>query len=609
MEFNKNQLEAINFNCGRCQVIAGPGSGKTAVIIERTLRLIKVGYTPERIIIYTFTNKACDELKARLRKALGYLPKVNVMTLHSFSYTFLKSLYPKDIAKKIRPLMTDEQEKVVGKIIKENGFTLNTKQAIKGLSGIRNQFITKQTEIDRLRLAKVYYQYDQYLEDNNYMDFDSMVFRMVNELERNEDLRISLASAYDFIMVDECQDINNIQFKLLMYLESINHNLFMVGDPDQSIYGWRGSKMKLIMEFLDVYGAYRIDLGENYRSDKNIVDSASFMISRNNDRIDRKLTAMLPSKNTINFNVYATPEDEAYAVAEEIKKLHTNGMNYNDILILTRENADSNPIEIAFKNNNIPLSKDVISFFEKMEIKAIYNFYNLILNHDDDLAYEYIFYKPAKGIQIKKVREIAAEKNISLFEASKLVSSAKTKEFVEVIEDLTEKIKVLKPLEFFDYLLEKTKVQEYRKFNTNKIQKNIMTFKGLLINIEGPDYFASTKQYLTDVVFTKVVTNDPSGTVRTMTIHQAKGLEAPVVFMIAMTNKYGIEDFNEEERRINYVGATRAQELLYCSGYNFPNIDSNYSLRPTFYYNELRYAQKEISLNASSSVVNKKEGN
>ena len=595
MEFNKNQLQAINFNLGRCQVIAGPGSGKTAVLIERTLRLIKAGVPEDKIIIYTFTNKTCDEIRNRLKKALGYMPKVSVCTFHSFAYSFLKQLYNEKDAKKLRPLMPDEQKKVVAKLIKENGYQLKDSQVVRAFSGIRNQFKVYLTEIERLQVADLYFQYEKYMRDNLYMDFDSMVHKLVEEFEANEDLAVAMANAYDFIMVDECQDINNIQFKMLMILESAKHNLFMVGDPDQSIYGWRGSNMKLIKEFMEIYGATRIDLGENYRSDKNIVDVSSYMIGKNSDRVEIDLKATLPAINKVEFDEFMTPEDEAYAIAKRVENLHKAGKEYKDILILTRENCDSDPIEIAFKQRKIPLSKDVISFFDREEIRTIYNHYNLILNHDDDLAFEYIATRPAKGIQMKKVMELANLKSISFLEASKRINNAKTNEFANLIEYLSSKIKIMKPEEFFDYLLSVTHLDEYRNFNTEKAQQNIATFRDLVKQIKGTNYMDATKEFLTDVVFTKAVTNDSEGAVRIMTVHQAKGLEAKVVFAPCMVNKYGIVDYNEEERRINYVAATRAKEKLYCSTYRYFNSRSEYSLRPTFYYSELKYAQNCIS--------------
>ena len=595
MEFNKNQLEAINFNLGRCQVIAGPGSGKTAVLIARCLRLIKAGVPEDKIVIFTFTNKACDEIRKRLKKALGYLPKVQINTFHSFAYTILKALYNDKDAKKLRPLMPDEQKRIASKLIKENNYPLKDNQVVRTFSGIRNQFMVYLTEIDRLRVADLYFQYEKYMLDNVYLDFDCMVHKLVELMESNEDMAYAVASGYEYIMVDECQDINNIQFKMLMMLESIYHNLFMVGDTDQSIYGWRGSNMKLIKEFIETYGAKRIDLGENYRSDKYIVDVSSYMIGKNNERVDLKLKPTLPAVNKVQFNEYYTPEDEAYAIAKEVKKLHDTGTPYNEILILTRENADSDPIEVAFKQNKIPLSKDVISFFDREEIKTIYNHYNLILNHDDDLAFDYISSRPAKGIQIKKVMDLAARENISYYEASKRINNAKTNEFANLIDDLTSKIQIMKPEEFFDYLLRVTHLDEYRNFMTEKAQNNINAFRDLLKSIKGTDYMNATKEFLTDVVFTKAVTNESEGSVRAMTIHQAKGLEAKVVFCSCMVNKYGIVDYNEEERRINYVAATRAKEKLYCSTYMFFNSRSYLSLRPTFYYTELKCAQNQIN--------------
>lgn len=590
MVFNQNQLEAIAFRKGRCAVIAGPGSGKTTVIIERIIQMIKENTLPERILVFTFTNKACNEIKKRLRERLGYLPKVEVTTFHSYAFKFILSLYNKEIRNKIRPLLESQSKEIIRKLCKQYEMPFKDSDVYKVFSSMRNKFSIRLDEKLRLKYIFLYYKYKEFCADNYYLDFDDMIYQFVNMVKDCEDLRIGLASSYDYIMVDECQDINNIQYEMLMLLESECESLFMVGDPDQGIYEWRGSNVTLLQQFVNRSDVHVIELNENYRSDKNIVLATSYMIGRNKKRIDRKLIPMNPAVNDINFNFFTNAYEEADFVAASLLEHHKNGMNYSDSLVLQRRNDDSEFLEIALKRYGIPYKKDVLSFFDYEVNKTINMFYNLIMNHDDNMAFEYVITRPACGIKKKKIDEIATTKNISLFQAAKQVNDTKTQLFVSKIEELTELIKVTEPMKFYDILLNKMQIPTYRKFLTDDSKQHFDTFRSLMANVTGPDYLEGTRNYFNEVLFVKdkPITND---VVRIMTVHQAKGLEANVVYYISMVEGYWVEDVNEEERRINYVGATRAKQELYCSGYGSKYVDSNQNFRESTYFKELKYGQ------------------
>lgn len=590
MGFNINQLEAIAFRIGRCAVIAGPGSGKTTVIIERIIQMIKENTLPERILVFTFTNKACNEIKKRLRERLGYLPKVEVTTFHSYAFKFILSLYNKEIRNKIRPLLESHSKEIIRKLCKQYEMPFKDSDVYKIFSSMRNKFNVRLDEKLRLKYIFLYYKYKEFCADNYYLDFDDMIYQFVNMVKENDDLRIGLASSYDYIMVDECQDINNIQYEMLMLLESECESLFMVGDPDQGIYEWRGSNVDLLQDFVNRLDVHVIELNENYRSDKNIVLSTSYMIGRNKKRIDRKLIPMNPAVNDIKFNFFTNAYEEADFVAASLLEHHKNGMNYSDTLVLQRRNDDSEFLEIALKRYGIPYKKDVLSFFDYEVNRTINMFYNLILNHDDNMAFEYVITRPACGIKKKKIDEIATTKNISLFQAAKQVNDTKTQLFVSKIEELTELIKVTEPMKFYDILLSKMQIPTYRKFLTDDSKQHFDTFRSLMANVTGPDYLEGTRNYLNDVLFVKdnPITND---VVRIMTVHQAKGLEADVVYYISMVEGYWVEDVSEEERRINYVGTTRAKQQLYCSGYGSKYVDSNQNYRESIHFKELKYGQ------------------
>lgn len=590
MGFNKNQLVAIAFREGRCAVIAGPGSGKTTVIIERTIQMIKEGRIPERMVIFTFTNKACAEIKKRLRDTLGYMPKVEVITFHSYAFRFILSLYPKDIRNKIRPINEKQAKEIITKLCKEYNIRLKDTDIYKVFSSFRNKFDVNISEKSRLKVIFLYYKYIEFCNDNYYLDFDDMIYRFVYLMNENEDLRTSIAMSYDFIMVDECQDINQIQYEMLLHLESECKSLFMVGDPDQAIYEWRGSKPTIIQNFVNDPNVHVIELNENYRSDRYVVDSTSYMIGNNKKRINRQLIPMKDALNPIQFNFFNNAYEEADFVAFNIFDKYQNGTKYSDMLVVQRRNDDSEFLEIALKRYGVPYKKDILSFFDYEVTKTINMFYNLILNHDDNMAFEYVITRPACGIKKKKIDEIAASNSISLFAAAKQVNDSKTQLFVSKIEELTELLKITEPVKFYDILLNKMEIPKYRKFITEDAKRHMDTFRELMRNVQGLDYTTGTRNYFNDVLFVqdKTITED---VVRIMTVHQAKGLEAKVVFFIGMVEGYWVEDYPEEERRINYVGATRAKEQLYCTGYRAIYTDSAGPFRESLYYKELKYGQ------------------
>lgn len=590
MILNENQTKAVHFKDGRVAVISCPGSGKTRVLIARIIYLIKELKTePSEILVITFTNKAKNEIIKRLKEEMNYIPKVMIHTFHSFAFSQILEMYPSKERKNVRPITDVEVVNILKTLIKENNLDgLETTTAINVFRGIRNRFIkTRMDECFRLLYLKLFELYQSYLEEHYYYDFDQMVYSYMKILD-NEDFLYGIASKIKYIMVDECQDMNQIQFDLCLKLESIHHNLMLVGDPDQSIYKWRGSDVGLINLFVKEYEATVIELNENYRSDGYIVEATNALISHNQNRICRFSEAMKPAVVPITFQMYPSMKTEAFNVIEEIINLSKNGTSYNDIFILSRRHKDGVEIEKYLRLNKIPYKKDAFSFFDYIEIKIIHSIYRLLINHNDDIAFEYIVDKPAKGIQLKKAKELANQKYISIFEACKMINNKNTQNFITLIEILTKEMANTEPIQFFQLLVKEMKVLEYRLCLTNDAKINVETFGEMFSQIKGEDLIQATTDFLNNVIFQAEET-EKKDVVRLMTIHQAKGLEAEYVFIVGMNEPYfGSDKIDEtEERRVNYVAATRAKTRLWCSCYGDDHYKRFSDFKPSKFYREL----------------------
>ena len=594
MQLNENQLKAATFEDGGCCVIAGPGSGKTRVIIERILYLLTVKRVqPEMILVFTFTNKACDEIKKRLKERLGYTPKVTITTFHSFAFKCLLSLFPsKKIRDKVRPITDKEQKQIIRKLLKEYGFKeFQDSVVLKYFKSIKNKYdpnIKDDNDNHRIKIGFLLEKYDAICDENYYIGFDDMVSKLVIFMNQNEDYLLGIADSFKYIMVDECQDMNQIQYELCLLLECVHHNLFIVGDPAQSIYQWRGSDLSLINHFLEHYKAIRIDLNENYRSDAYIVKCTGELIKLNQNRIDIYSKPMRPAVNLPVFKAFSTKKDEARQIVSWVLENFNEGINYQDQVVLFRKHKHAIEIEKEWRRHKLPYSKDAKSFFDEKVIQTIYNYYRLIINTDDNYAFEFVSDKPSCGIQMKKAQQISAEKRISLFEACREINNKNTKAFVQRIEFLKQQMKLIKPLEFYDLLIKTTNIKEYREFTTNEVSEYISSFRELLLSIEGEDIVSATSDFFKNVLFSKIKSGIDEG-IRLMTIHQAKGLEAKVVYSIGMVESSGYYDMPnvEEERRISYVCATRAIDKLYCTSYSTDREDEYRNLRPSRFYREL----------------------
>lgn len=582
MELNKNQFDASRFLDGHCMVVAGPGSGKTRVVIERILFLLSKNIPPEEILVFSFTVKACEEIKKRIMNTLGYLPKANITTFHSFCYQHLLMLFPKDVQKKMRPITEKESIRIIKDILVKNGIKDTAQEVLKYFKAIRNQYDIELPSDVRLRNIKLYDEYEEYCRNHYYIDYDDMLYLFYKELS-NDDFKMMIATSYKYLLVDESQDTNKVQFEIISALASISNNMYLVGDPQQSIYQWRGTDSNLIVEYMKGYDTKSFSLSENYRSDGYIVDTTSLLIRENQNNIVLEPIAMRPRINKPEFHDFRTDADEAKFVVNKIQEFKNKGFKYGQISIEVRTHNDAKAVEIELKKCNVPYHKDGKSFFTKEEIETIISYYELIIDSNDDQALLTICDKPSRGLQMKKALSLSSNKSISIYECLREMNDKASKAFIDMIEDLKSNINKMSAGDYFEYLLDKTKILEYREFKKEEVRDNLNIFKSMIENINDEDMVLAYSNFLKNIILNKpeVKLEDE---VRIITIHQAKGLEFDIVFLIGMkvqTQHQG--NFSAEEVRIWYVGATRAKDYLFCSYYKMSQYSNKtFKISPYF---------------------------
>lgn len=588
MTLNDKQLEAVKHKDGPCLVLAGAGSGKTKVLTQRIINLIDSGVSPYNILAITFTNKAAKEMRNRVENELGSITdSIFIGTFHSFGLRILRENYI-DIGytSNITILDTDDAKAIVKRILKENGYDpakYEIRTIINKISSTKNDGISPD-EYTKLFLndfdiviGLVYKEYTKLLKDNNSVDFDDLLLKPVELLKKNKIILEKYQERFKYILVDEYQDTNSIQYELCKLLASKYKNIFVVGDANQSIYSFRNADYRNILNFeKDYKNAKVILLEENYRSTNNILKAANSVIKNNSE--GKKLN-LWSSKRDGELIDYIRCEDEikeANFVINKIKDLVSNGYKYSDIAVLYRTNAQSRVVEDAFVRNNIP--HNIIGsyyFYNRKEIKDLIAYLKLIYNPCDSVNLERIINVPKRGIgakSIENLRKKATENNISMFDA---IDSGKELEFKKMIlklqefslngnlSDLIEEILSTTGLRM-EYEINKSLENEAKVENLNEFKTVALMFE------ESGIYDLQTFLENIALVSDRGQYNNDGDEVSIMTLHSAKGLEFNVVFLLGMEE--GLfphnRSFNslsnlEEERRLCYVGITRAKEKLY----------------------------------------------
>lgn len=589
---NESQIEAVRHIDGAMLILAGAGSGKTKTITTRVAYLISIGIDPASILTLTFTNKAAREMHGRaislLENKAIYPPLL--CTFHKFGLLFLK-FHISLLNRKNNFVIIDSDDKK--KIIKNIEKELTSSMVSAEISRYKNSLITPEVAKSAAeqkvykQIADIYEKYENYLLENNLVDFDDLLLLPYKILEQNQELSQKISKKYQYIMVDEYQDTNELQYRLLQKLCSEHQNLCVVGDDDQSIYGWRGATIKNILCFSEQFENTKvIKLEENYRSTDIILKHANLLIEHNRDRLGKTLKGTRCEGKSVKVYESMDENEETRKLISDIKSLISQGVSPKDIAILFRVNALSRSLEEGF--NKAGLGYNLvggIKFYERSEIKDLIAYFRVITNANDNFSFKRIINKPKRGIgktTIDKLDMESIEQKKSIYniindstpaELSGIVGqkNARTlKVFLASVMDLQDILKDSK-MRFLDLFEETFDFKEQYHGIPDGYDKiaNIDEFYGYIRDffIQNPD--AKLDEFLANIALESEQDNLDNEGVSMMSIHASKGLEYKHVFIIGMEEGFfpliGDGSDIEEERRLGYVSFTRAIDELTVS--------------------------------------------
>lgn len=598
-KLNDKQREAASQIDGSILILAGAGSGKTRTITYRIAHMIEnVGISPYSILAVTFTNKAAKEMRERVEELVGDIAKAcTISTFHSFGMRLLR-MYGKEVGYNSNFTIydTDDQKRIVkailkGKNLSINGIKLTERDLVSMISKIKEQIKTlDEYSVMNKQIVEVYDKYNRALLESNAMDFSDILLNTYKLLQKPEILE-KVQNKYKYIMIDEYQDTNNLQYKIIDLIARKSSNLCVVGDENQSIYGFRGANILNILNFENNYNnAKIIKLEENYRSTTTILDAANELIKNNKSSKDKKLWTQNGKGDLIKVLACDNARDEVSRIIEIIKENHQNGIAYRDMTILYRTNAQSRLFEEGFLRYNIPHKVfGGVSFYSRAEIKDIIAYLSIIVNPQDELNLQRIINVPKRKVGEKGIEKIvtyARENNLNLLEALSHIKeiSGLTVVGKEKILEMYDIIKELKDLSYTETasyivqtLIDKIKYIDYIKENYSDAEariENIDEFKNSILELENVVGELRLNEYLENVSLISATDDleEKSDYVKLMTIHNSKGLEFPIVFLVGFENEIFPgsramfeEKEMEEERRLCYVALTRAEKKLYLS--------------------------------------------
>jgi len=642
---NKEQCEAAITVDGPLLILAGAGSGKTRVLTYRIAHMIEdLSIYPSQILSITFTNKAAGEMKDRVRSLVGNIAdNMWISTFHSSCVRILRREIDKiGYNKNFTIYDSYDQKSLIKQCMKElqiNEKDLTDSEILGKISSAKNELISpdrykKENEGDyrKNKIADVYVLYQKRLKGNNALDFDDLIFKAVELLKNNKDVLDFYHSKFKYIMVDEYQDTNKAQYELIKLLVDKTENICVVGDDDQCIYAWRGADVTNILDFEKDYPKAKVvKLEQNYRSCGNILKAANEVIRNNSQRKDKALRTEKDFGDKINLYRAYTDRDEANFVATQIKTImKEENRSYKDFAILYRMNSQSRIFEESFRKNLIPYRiVGGLKFYDRKEIKDIMAYLKLINNPLDDIALKRIINVPKRNIgdaTIQKVQEFATEIDQCLYSAvldvdfiptlttrnkssiNKFVSlmnsfMAKNEEITvsELIKAIIADTGYLKQLETSKEPEDESRVENIKELVSDAVEfEKTSEDKSLLSFLEGVS-LGSTTEDPDEIV----------DTVGMMTVHSAKGLEFPVVFMVGMENGIfpGMSSLNnftemEESRRLCYVAITRAEEKLYITSAESRMVfGRNVGYQPSDFISEISPDLKEIIGGAKNRTV------
>ena len=614
---NEKQKEAVLCTEGPLLVIAGAGSGKTATMTRRIAYLIgEKGVDPYQILAVTFTNKAADEMRERIEKLTDRTRGMWVLTFHAACLRILRSHADKlGYGRDFTIYDTADQKTVIKECISDLGTTEKENpvpylQSV--ISSCKNRGVSAKEYKESCEgfgaqiVGDIYLRYTEKLRRNNAFDFDDLLVKTVELFRKEPEVLKEYAQRFRYIMIDEYQDTNEIQYQIVRLLAGVHKNICAVGDEDQCIYQWRGASIRNILEFeKDFPGARIIKLEQNYRSHANILKAANSVIQNNTERKGKVLWTDREEGEKIKLYKAFTDKEEAFYITREIHKMLDKGYKSSDIAVLYRTHSQSRNFEEAFSKQDITYR--VIGgtrFYDRKEIKDIVSYMRLVHNPADNLAFKRIINEPKRGMggkSIEKVELLAQVNGMGMFEvlhsgpAMDVISNKSADavaEFTETICKYAREKNEKKISEIYEGLLQDSgymkNLEEQNTVEAKSRIENLLEFKSVIYDFEDQNPEGSYEEFLEKIaLFTDVDNhNKEEDAVSLMTLHSAKGLEFAVVFMPGMEEEtfpgrkiYESEGALEEERRLCYVGMTRAREILYMT---------SASERVVFGRNELR---------------------
>ena len=629
---NPKQQEAVEYFAGPLLILAGAGTGKTKTLTSKIALLIASGVPPSRILAITFTNKAAQEMQQRVAKLVPYSGGMWIHTFHALGARILRQ-HGRLIGIKDNFVIydDDDQKKLIGLAMTELGFEAEKNKASMYLSIIsrakddlldaQSYMINAQAVSDeaRMKAAKVYLRYQKKLNEAGAMDFGDLIVRTVELIKEKDEIREYFQENFQYILVDEYQDTNHAQYVLVKTMSAKNHNLCVVGDPDQSVYGWRGADIRNIMDFeKDFPDASTVVLEENYRSTARILHAANEVIKHNKNRRPKNLWTKAEHGEAPQVLDFSDEMDEARNIAERIKNLTAHGgLTYNDIAVFYRTNAQSRSFEEACRRARIPYRLiGSVRFYDRKEVKDVLAYLKLLVNPADTISLLRVINLPTRGVgktALDHVTNYGREKGMPLYDAflsadqiPAITSAARNgiKNFLDLLEGVKTDLFSATPSAMLANIMEKSgywkMIEEEglkdpaeainRQGNLQELVNAVKEFEEHCVK-QGT--VPTLHKYLEDVMLASQVDklNSDTFAVTLMTVHLAKGLEFPAVFLTGLEeNLFPInaanssEDDLEEERRLAYVGMTRARKLLFLTwagtrrifGTTYPNLASRF---------------------------------
>jgi ATP-dependent DNA helicase pcrA len=600
---NDKQREAAMYTEGALLILAGAGSGKTSTMTRRIAYLVdEKGVSPYNILAVTFTNKAAREMEERVEEILGSNSRMWIMTFHAaclrmlrmdgdrLGYTNSFAVYDPVDQKSIVKNLLKEYE-IDEKKFTPNSILSNISKAKEQEIGPR-EFEENAGDFRDETVAKVYRGYERILSRNNAMDFDDLILNAVRLLKENSDVLEKYQERFRYIMVDEYQDTNQLQYKLISLLAKKYGNICVVGDDDQCIYQWRGADIRNILNFEKEFPKAKVvKLEQNYRSTANILEAAHSVISNNKQRKRKKLWTDASQGEKIQYHRLESDYREAGYIAQEIGYMVQQGENYRDFAILYRTNAQSRNFEDSLAQRRIPYRViGGLRYYDRMEIKDMIAYMRLVANLMDDIAFDRVVNSPKRGIgkaTMDKIKSVAnyCEKSIFQYVESEAIAdtlsgkaSRGMNEFLEIIREYSEEKENLRVSDIYEGLLIKSgylkALEDQGTAEADGRIENLMEFKSVIYEFENRDSKLELDEFLEKLALLSDVDNHDSeaNAVTLMTMHSAKGLEFPYVFMPGMEDglfpswrsRDSISQM-EEERRLCYVGMTRAKRRLWMT--------------------------------------------